>query len=348
MMSSNEPEQRKCLYCVSIFIGHGDICPSCKRKGLGEASIMSNPDLWGDTEAIKKPQRLEEPIFTPSDVIAEMPLPNSKVVIPNMEARDYTATIIIATPDTDSPNFKYCKYMLDKHTPGIHRRIIIQTNFNEKPYNWARDMNIGMRGAIDTDYYVIINDDIFVEDKWLDNAVAVARQDPKIGIVGALLLYPGKRIVQHAGGSYDPSIESWSAHGAVPAHHLYMNQPYKRVQPQLKQKDVVWCTGALLVITKQFIQKVGVMDEQLVSHSDDLEYGFRAWLNGFRVVFSPDVIAVHREYVTRKQSIPSMSDNMIKALKRMIEVVGKKNGDKVFRMVEESNRKHYTDVKEDV
>jgi cellulose synthase/poly-beta-1,6-N-acetylglucosamine synthase-like glycosyltransferase len=268
-----------------------------------------------------------------------VPFPTGATYIPHLDERDYKATIIISTPDTESNNFRYCKRRLDSSTPGIHRRLIVQTNFNEKPYNWSRDMNIGLR-VPDTDYYIIMNDDIFVEPGWLDELVKVARQDKKIGIVGGTLLYPGSRIVQHAGGGYNEEL-SWSENGAIPTTQKHFGEKYDALLPDLKQEDVPWVAGALILVTKECVRSIGVMDEQLVGHSDDIEYCFRAWLNGFRVVYTPSVASIHRDAVTRQISAEGVPNFVSDALLRLMDILPKAKADHVMSIVEESNRVNY-------
>jgi len=334
-------EQHICVLCGSAFLGTDLICRLCRLKHPEwDVTKMAPEDVPPPPIPTQKEKVRDQ--YLERLTHEEIPFPTGKVTIPTKEDRDYRATIVLTTPDIGGENFRFCKYRLDKHTPGEHRLIVVETHFNEKPYNYARDINIGLRGVQDSDYLIMLNDDIFVEQGWLDTMVECARQDPKIGIVGALLFYPGKRIIQHAGGLYDTSVESWVKHGTMPVKHSYGGLPLKYSKHGVyTQKDVPWNTGALLLVTKACIDKSGLMDEKLVAHCDDVEYNFRAWLNGFRVVYCPDVQAIHRENVTRKHGTKESPQYIFDALRHLLQVLPKKKADKVQDAVDKSNKKHY-------
>ncbi len=320
------------MMCGAIHLSNDYLCRTCRDR---------NPN-W----TLPEDQQIEvDRITLPNTLVKSVgihPFPKGKINIPKVAARDYKATIIITTPNISDDNFRFCKRRIDTHTPGEHRIVVIETHYNEKPYNYARDINIGLRGVQDSDYLVMLNDDVFVEEGWLDKLVDCARQDKKIGVVGALLFFPGKKIVQHAGGNYDISVESWASIGQMPVQHDYAGQPTRKVKNEIyKQKDAPWCTGALLLITKECLDKIGLMDEELVAHCDDVEFCYRVWLNGFRVVYCPDVQAVHRENVTRKYGTSDSPNYVYDATKRLLTVLNKKKADKVQESVDKSNTKHY-------
>lgn len=330
------------MLCGAIHLADDWICRSCRDRNPNwkPADIDAHdPSILPDMKSVKAKSA---EAYYGKIIVEDIPFPKGKVHIPRVADRDYRVTIIITTPDVMGENFRFCKYRIDKHTPGEHRIVIVETHYNEKPYNYARDINIGLRGVKDSDYLVMLNDDVFVESGWIDTLVECARQDTKIGIVGALLFFPGKRIVQHAGGSYDREVKSWATHGQMPVSHNYSGTPTKFSKGEIyDQRDVPWNTGAILLVTKACVDKSGLMDENLVSHCDDVEYNFRAWLNGFRVVYCPDVQAVHREYVTRKHSIEGTPDYIYTATKYLLRVLSKSKADKVQDMVDKSNKRHY-------
>jgi len=329
-------EQKRCLICGGIFLGTDRICRICRSNNPGwepdpEPEVISAPP---DRIAMVPKSKVKSGRLT----VERLPFPTGSVHIPRKEDRDYRATIVITTPDVGGENFQFCKYRIDKYTPGEHRLVIVETHFNEKPYNYARDINIGFRGVKDSDYLVMLNDDVFVEEGWLDKLVDCAKQDSKIGIVGCLLLYPGKTIVQHAGGTYNTEIDSWASYGQMPVWHNFAGKPIRLVKDKIyRQKYVTWNTGALLLVTKECIDKCGLMDEKLIAHCDDVEYNFRAWLNGFKVVYCPEVVAVHRENVTRIRGTAEVPSYVFEATKHLMKVLPKPDADKVQQMVDDNN-----------
>jgi len=252
----------------------------------------------------------------------------------------YRTTIVIATPDINKEKFRKCYEHLKKHTRGQYRLIIVETHFKEDIYCHPCDMNIAFKGS-DTPFYVLMNDDIYVEEGWLDALIETALQDPKIGIVGGLFFYPDGRI-QHAGGRiacYDPNrIDQ-----VVAEHNYYQLWPID-AKDAFKQLDVPFVTGALMLVRRECMQDIGMWDENLKLSWNDVEYCFRAWFKGWRVVYTPKCRAVHDEGATirtlHKEGWKTMK-HYHAAWRYLRNRWSREDIERLLRLVEESNLKHY-------
>ena len=333
----SKSKQNICGMCGTAHNGNDTLCRICRK---------ANPSLGFLDPRKQKNVGVAPTVLKAKTIDNSIPYPKGGVVIPHKEHRDYSATIVITTPDTLGENYRYCKHMIDEHTPGEHRIIIVESHFNEKPYNWARDINIGLRGAQNSDYYVILNDDVFVEEGWLDKLVECMKQDSKIGIVGVLLFYPGKKMIQHAGGAYNSNHDkSWEEIGMMPVKHDYQGAMATMAPGSLKQRDVPWCTGALLMVRGSCLKDIGLLDEKLVGHCDDVELCYRAWLKHWRVVYYPDVQAVHREAITRRQTLRDVPDFMKNATEYLCTILTEEDAKLVDVLVEKSNKRNYIKLK---
>jgi len=244
--------------------------------------------------------------------------------------------IIIATPTITRYKFRKTYENLKRHTHSQYQLIIVETHFDEEIYCHPRDMNIAPKGT-DADFYVFMNDDIYVKPGWLDGLVQTALQDKRIGIVGGLFFYPDGRI-QHAGGyiiSYDPHDFD-----QVKVQHRFYRKHLHECPQALEQRDCVFVTGAIQLVRKECINDIGLWDERLCLSWNDVEYGFRAWFNGWRVVYTPKCQAIHDEGAT---ILPS--GRAFEYYKRSWKLLyGKWSRDDIRRLinlVRKSNRKHY-------
>ena len=54
-----------------------------------------------------------------------------------------------------------------------------------------------------------------------------------------------------------------------------------------------WATGAVTMLSRECLQKVGEWDESFFLYSEETDYELRALAKGVRLVFTPDAIATH-------------------------------------------------------
>lgn len=163
---------------------------------------------------------------------------------------------------------------------------------DDEPFNWSA-MNNRAVAAMRGEVAVLLNNDTdVIEPDWLREMVSLALR-PSVGIVGAKLLYPDRR-VQHAGVGLEPelgSVHLWRyADGVAPG---YLDQ--LRIV-----RSVAAVTGACLAIRRSVFEEVGGLeqDELRITWSDtDLCLRVRA--AGYRVVWTPHALLYHVELATR-------------------------------------------------
>ncbi len=203
----------------------------------------------------------------------------------------------ICTSDINRDQFKKC-YAAVRATvsrKAEYQIVIVESHWNEDIYGYARDQNLMF--SQDADYYVCLNDDLFVEPDWLDALIETAEQDPKIGIVSGLFFYPDPdNRVQHAGGELRHKTgKPFKEEHFFGIDHCYYQEDPKNCKDLYKEKDCIFVTGAMQLITKDFVKKVGVHNEKFKLAWCDLDICFRGWLKGFRSVYQPACRAIHCE-----------------------------------------------------
>jgi glycosyltransferase involved in cell wall biosynthesis len=134
---------------------------------------------------------------------------------------------------------------------------------------------------------VFINNDTEPEPGWLD-ALGAAGAEPGVGIVGARLLYPGTRRVQHAGLALNPDGVPDHLWRSVPADDPRVTEP----------RDVDMVTGACLAIARERFQALGGFDEGYVNGVEDVDLCLAARAAGLRVRYEPRAVVLHHEGVS--------------------------------------------------
>jgi ADP-heptose:LPS heptosyltransferase/GT2 family glycosyltransferase len=157
-------------------------------------------------------------------------------------------------------------------------------------FNWSRFNNLGAAAA-DGDFLLFINDDVeAIEPEWLDALVEHA-QRPEVGVVGAQLLYPDRK-VQHAGLFLD------GAHGRHAFRYIPNDEPGS-FGLALSQRNVIAVTGACFMVRRDHFEALNGFDEAHRIINNDLDFCLRTWRSSKRVVFTPFASLIHHELASR-------------------------------------------------
>jgi GT2 family glycosyltransferase len=166
-------------------------------------------------------------------------------------------------------------------------RVGIEFLWNERNRGFARTANRGIRAATG-DAVVLVNSDVRFTGPVLNAMARAFARSERIGVVGGLLLYPDGT-VQHGGIARS---------GRYFVHRGYRETVGAAVDAHTSGY-VLGCTGALLGLRRKTIDEIGLLDDGLVLAHGDVEYCLRAWMRGWRVYYSSEVLAVHEEGGTR-------------------------------------------------
>jgi GT2 family glycosyltransferase/2-polyprenyl-3-methyl-5-hydroxy-6-metoxy-1,4-benzoquinol methylase len=157
---------------------------------------------------------------------------------------------------------------------------------NAANLGFARASNQGARAARG-ELLVFLNNDTEPEPGWLQ-ALRAAAAEPGVGLVGARLLYPGTRRIQHAGLALNP--------GGVP-DHLWRHAPED--DPRAGEpRDLDMVTGACLAIRRELFLALGGFDEGYRNGCEDVDLCLAVRARGLRVRYEPRAVLLHHEGAT--------------------------------------------------
>ena len=161
-----------------------------------------------------------------------------------------------------------------------------------EPFNFAAINNAAADMARGSYLVLLNNDTAIISPDWLDELLNHA-QRPEVGIVGAKLLYPDKRI-QHAGvvlglsGPADHPFIGEAMDEAGYMQRLQVDQNYSAV------------TAACLMIRKSIYYDVGGMDaEQFKVSYNDVDLCLKVGAAGYLTVWTPHAVLMHEGSVSQ-------------------------------------------------
>ena len=191
--------------------------------------------------------------------------------------------ILINNGSTDEPTLDYLA--------GLRAREQVRVLDYEIPFNYSKLNNAGVhlsRGEL----LVFLNDDTEVlSADWLEYMGGYA-QLPHVGAVGAKLLYPGTRTVQHAGVL---NLTNGPSHAFV---HVDARAPGYFARNMLEH-DWLAVTGACLMIERKKFEAVDGFDEDLAVTYNDTALCLSLAEHGFHQVVCPGVELIHHESLSR-------------------------------------------------
>jgi GT2 family glycosyltransferase len=135
------------------------------------------------------------------------------------------------------------------------------------------------------DIVIFLDNDTEVTSNWITELVRSLAKSKEIGASQSLLLdFSNRKTIQMAGGRLIPQV-GWLA--------PYDNKEnYRKVKGKLKERNIIGITAALAVKGEVF-RKIGYFDEKLVAYVSDIEFSWRAWIAGYKVVLSPKSVVYH-------------------------------------------------------
>jgi len=173
--------------------------------------------------------------------------------------------------------------LLHEHFPEV-KLIVLEQN-----WGFAEGYNRALK-TIDAEYYLLLNSDIEVTHHWLtplieymDNHADVAACQPKL-----LSIFDRDRF-EYAGaaGGYLDALGYPFCRGRIFDTVEIDNGQYDTVA------DVLWATGAALLVRAQDYWAVGGLDGRFFAHNEEIDLCWRLRIRGRRIVCITDSEVYH-------------------------------------------------------
>lgn len=155
---------------------------------------------------------------------------------------------------------------------------IIDTKEN---IGFARANNIGIRQALQggAEYILLLNDDTEVDPDFLTTLIDVAELHPDAGMLGPkILFYDQPQKIWFAGARFDRKTCTVMTTG--------FDQLDKCRNSTLVDSDYI--TGCALLVKREVIEKIGLLDERFFLYWEDVDWGLRSRKAGLK-----NLIATH-------------------------------------------------------
>lgn len=140
---------------------------------------------------------------------------------------------------------------------------------------FAGGNNVGLKYALSTDsqYFLLLNNDTTVDPDFLHPLVDAAKKHPQGGIFGTKILsYSNPEVIDHLGGFWNPKRAEFDTWGKeIPD------------EKDIPERQVDYVCGCSFFITKDVLEKIGLLEPRFFLLWEETDYCFRARKNGFEV-----------------------------------------------------------------
>jgi N-acetylglucosaminyl-diphospho-decaprenol L-rhamnosyltransferase len=176
---------------------------------------------------------------------------------------------------------------------------------NARNEGFTRGNNQGI-AASDGRHVLLLNPDTEVVGDALTLMVDYMEGHPEVGALGPQLLYPDGRIQSSRRRFPDlrtalvegTFLQPWIGENATLTRYYVLDRRDE------ERQEVDWLVGACLLLRRDAIDKVGLLDERFFMYSEEMDWCYRARQLGWKVVYLPKAQVIHHEGKSSEQVLP--------------------------------------------
>lgn len=187
-------------------------------------------------------------------------------------------------------NYKNFEVIVIDNASTDNSLLIIERKFgfvklikNQTNIGFAKANNIGLEYSKGK-YIVTLNNDLIIDELWLEKMVGCLNKYPEIGLCACKMKsYYRRDIIDRAGDYY--TIAGTGV--------MYGNN--EKDGKKFDEKKYIFgaCAGAA-IYRKSMLKEIGFFDEDFFLLYEDIDLSFRAQLHGYKCLYIPDAIAYHK------------------------------------------------------
>lgn len=175
---------------------------------------------------------------------------------------------------------------------------------NQVNVGFTRGNNQALRQARGR-YVCLLNPDCEVLPGALRRMIGYADAHPEVGAIGPQLLFPDgsvqssrRRFPTLLTGFLESTIlQRYFPHSRAVRAYYCSDQADDTIQ------EVDWLVGACLMLRREALDQVGLLDEGFFMYSEELDWCYRAKKAGWRIVYLPEAKIVHHEGKSSEQNL---------------------------------------------
>jgi N-acetylglucosaminyl-diphospho-decaprenol L-rhamnosyltransferase len=190
-------------------------------------------------------------------------------------------------------------------TPDMVRKLYpgIQLHASNTNLGYTGGNNLGIRHSRGR-YLLLLNPDTEVIDDALAQMATYMDSHPQVGVLGPQLRYPDGRI--QASRRRLPTLrtalvdstflEKWFPASTELRRYKFLDHPADR------ECAVDWLVGACLLVRREAVDQIGLLDESYFMYSEELDWQKRMRDAAWKAAYVPSALVIHHEGKSSEQA----------------------------------------------
>ncbi len=248
------------------------------------------------------------------------------IIIVNFNSKDVLRNCLRSIINSQC-SFPFDLFVIDNASDEIFDDLsrsfpTVEFVFNKKNLGFAAANNIGI-ARTKGKYVLLLNPDTIVNKNSLEPMVNFLDQHPDVGIVGCKIFSPNGQ-VEHSTHSFPTLVKEFVhanefmkplfGYGSWLARFLQRFMKFKALESYWDHdtiREVDHVTGACMMVRKEAIDRVGVLDEAFFLYNEEVEWSYRMKQAGYKSVFLPESNIIHLFGYSTKQQVQKQVVNRL-------------------------------------
>jgi len=221
------------------------------------------------------------------------PFPNVSIIIVNCNGKDYLKDCLNSINLLDYPKEKVETIVIDNGSTDDSVEFIkgnyskVKIIENDRNIGFAPAINQGAKAAKGK-YVAILNNDTRVDPQWLIELIKPIYKYNQVVCTGSKVLsWDGKKI-DFVGSMVNFEGKGFQIDYGFPIEKDKYNE----------DKYYLFVNGSSMLVDKEIFLEVGGFDEDYFAYYEDVDFGWRLWILGYKVIFAPKSIVYHHHHGT--------------------------------------------------
>ncbi len=239
-------------------------------------------------------------VVHPGARVAVKDLPRVAIVILNLNGRHHLAGCFESLAALDYPKDRLHVILIDNASVDGSVEEMRKSHdwvklvVNEKNVGFSAGCNQGAHEADKAEVLVFLNNDMRVEKTWLSELVSPLVRGECQATTAKMFTWDGK-LMNSAGGGMN-------------FHGIGIQRGYNEAPgPQFDEprKTLFACGGAMAMDARVY-HAVGGFDEEFFAYYEDVDLGWRTWVEGYECHYVPSAVCYHHHSSTSRRLPPEM------------------------------------------
>ena len=162
----------------------------------------------------------------------------------------------------------------------------------KKNIGYTKGVNEGIKKS-SGNYLLILNPDVVPLKDSVEQLLDYMKKYPDVGLAGPQLLNFDGTPQQSCFGFYNTISIIYRRVGYLPFKKKVLKKFLMIGEDLSIVRPVEWLMGSAIMVQRDAVNKVGLMDEKFFLYFSDVDWAKRFWENGYRVVYYPLVKIYH-------------------------------------------------------